>query len=98
MTKIDPTTFKPGDIVHVRGKVDDGGLLTNKTYVAFNDGDVVSVYGEEIVAHFPAIRSWSEIEGRLTGIMERHALEFTGVELITDIIALLNEIDPKGDA
>ena len=96
MTKLDPTTFRPGDIVHVRGKIDDGGLLTNKTYVAFNDGDVVGVYDEEIVAHFPAIRSWSEIEGRLNEVISEW--EADDGKMVDRIIALLNEIDPKGDA
>jgi len=96
-TKIDPTTFKTGDIVHVRGKIvncECGGEIINVDF----DGEASPIGPYEIVAHFPAIRSWSEIEGNLTEVFSKHKLDLIAPELRADIIALLNEIDPKEDA
>jgi hypothetical protein len=92
--KIDPTTFKPGDIVHVRGRVvscEYGNQIINVDF----DGERPPIGLYEIVAHFPAIRSWSEIEGRLTDLIIEWECEEGS--LTKRIIALLNEVDPKGD-
>jgi hypothetical protein len=97
MTKIDPTTFRPGDIVHVRGKVVSYNYEKKYVNLGFED-DNLSFNCDEIVAHFPAIRSWSEIEGRLTSVLDDLGLTAWGNEASQAIIALLNEIDPKGDA
>ena len=94
MTKIDPTTFKPGDIVHVRGRVYSFG--SGVTDVEFANDEVLPFSDSEIVAHFPAIRSWSEIEGRLNEVISEW--EADDGKMVDRIIALLNEIDPKGDA
>ena len=96
MTKIDPTTFKPGDIVHVRGKVDCNNVGFKYVSIDF-EGATYPFNYDEIVAHFPVIRSWSEIEGRLTDLL--FSLDDT-VErevVASEIISMLNEIDPKGD-
>jgi hypothetical protein len=100
MTKIDPTTFKPGDIVHVRGKVVSYDTSSALTAIKFDDDDPRSVdfASHEIVAHFPAIRSWSEIEGRLDKLILDCRTTVNGPTITESIIALLNEIDPKGDA
>jgi hypothetical protein len=96
MTKIDPTTFKPGDIVHVRGRVYSFG--SGVTDVEFANDEVLPFSDIEIVAHFPAIRSWSEIEGRLSDVHHQWQIAVgDGPTLPERIIALLNEIDPKGD-
>lgn len=96
MTKIDPTTFRPGDIVHVRGKVTDGLYTQGHTYIMFGD-DKFRVDSNIVVAHFPAIRSWSEIEGNLTECLKTQS-PYAFEDTARAIIALLNEIDPKGDA
>jgi len=95
--KIDPTTFKPGDIVHVRGKVDE--IYTDLTSIELtSDGGYNwSVSTDSVVAHFPAIRSWSEIEGRLNKTFGEYGILTNRNAIIQSVIALLNEIDPKGD-
>jgi hypothetical protein len=96
MTKIDPATFKPGDIVHVRGKVAHCNYQKEYTEVEFAD-DTYALNSNEIVAHFPAIRSWSQIEGNLTECLKTQS-PYAFEDTARAIIALLNEIDPKGDA
>ena len=96
MTKIDPTTFRPGDIVHVRGKIDEIYADLTAIELTSDHGYNYSVSADSVVAHFPAIRSWSEIEGRLTSYLEVACGSVS--DTAKDIIALLNEIDPKGDA
>ena len=98
MTKLDPTTFKPGDIVHVRGKIDEIYADLTVIELTSNHGYNYSVSADSVVAHFPAIRSWSEIEGRLTSVLETFDGSVESTVMATSIIALLNEIDPKGDA
>jgi hypothetical protein len=94
-TKINTATVEPGDIMHVRGKVYSvGGGVTD---VEFESGDVLPFFDSEIVAHFPAIRSWSEIEGRLNDLLPNPDT-YERKDVVSEIIALLNEIDPKGDA
>jgi hypothetical protein len=97
MSKIDPTTFKPGDIVYVRGKVDCNNLVSK--YVSVDVERATHSFNyDEIVAHFPAIRSWSEIDARLIDLLEAFDGSVEPTIMATNIIALLNEIDPKGDA
>jgi len=96
MTKIDPTTFKPGDIVHVRGEIDEIYADLTVIELTSDHGYNYSVSADSVVAHFPAIRSWSEIEGRLNEVISEW--EAVDGKMVDRIIALLNEIDPKGGA
>lgn len=98
MTKIDPTTFRTGDIVHVRGKIDEIYADLTAIELTSDHGYNYSVSADSVVAHFPAIRSWSEIEGRLTALTVTFDENIGEIEMARAIIALLNEIDPKGDA
>ena len=93
---IDPSAFKPGDIVHVRGKIDEIYADLTVIELTSDHGYNYSVSADSVVAHFPAIRSWSEIEGRLVNCVAGGSQ--APVDLSKRIIALLNEIDPKGDA
>jgi hypothetical protein len=91
------STIKPGDIVHVRGKIIDVDSHSKTVAAVFDENCEHAFYFNEIVAHFPAIRSWSEIEGRLLDLLpcldthERNAVT-------SEIIALLNEVEPKGQS
>ena len=96
MTKIDPTTFRIGDIVHVWGKIDEIYADLTVIELTSDHGYNYSVAADSVVAHFPAIRSWSEIEGRLINYITGASTD--SVEIAKGVIALLNEIDPKGDA
>lgn len=96
---IDPTAFRTGDTVHVRGKILEVDMSSGTVLAVFDENCEEKFYFGEIVAHIPAIRSWSEIQTRIAFLAEKNGLTFNdGQAFAEEIIALLNEIDPKGDA
>jgi len=51
---------------------------------------------DKIVEHIPAIRSWSEIENKLVGVVATSG--GAPIDVATRIITLLNKIAPRGVA
>jgi hypothetical protein len=96
--KIDFSKVIADDMVHVKAKVLD---CVNQTLnIRFEDDpETHVVYHHEVVAHIPKIKSWDDLREKIEKI---HAEWSYGAEsgyTATDrIIALLNEVEPKGQS